>query len=245
MAAGDNYNNFSVWLELQRRNEEGGERAINRIPLFVTEIQIATAKSVPTIPVPFASVGTGKSETLAFDMGLASKTVSITGTLLNQRIFKNSGENDASSINAVLSPFEMAQLIHSYVDSRAAQDDQAMNKIIILIPSRVDTNFSPHSGTSETDNIDDLPVIPFTFENRRYDERFIRVANNFLPTALEIDESPIEAFTDMTQVDDLLGMTGFIRSFNTTFSGDQPNEVPFNLDFEIATVLAENPINSL
>ena len=32
MAAGDNYNNFSVWLELQRRNEEGGERAINRIP---------------------------------------------------------------------------------------------------------------------------------------------------------------------------------------------------------------------
>ena len=62
---------------------------------------------------------------------------------------------------------------------------------------------------------------------------------------MEIDESPVEAFTDMTQVDDLLGMTGFIRSFNTTFSGDQPNEVPFNLDFEIATVLAENPINSL
>ena len=244
MAVGDNYNNFSVWLELQRRNEEGGDRAINRIPLFVTEIQIATSKSVPTIPVPFAAVGTGKSETLAFDMGLASKTVSLTGTLLNQRIFKNSGE-DASVIDAVLSPFEMAQLIHSYVDSSAAQDDQAMNKIIILIPSRVDTNFVPHSSTSASDDINDLPVIPFTFENRQYDERFKRVANNYLPSALEVDESPVEAFTDMTLVDDLLGMTGFIRSFNTTFAGEQPNSVAFSLDFEIATVLAENPINSL
>ena len=244
MAVGDNYNNFSVWLELQRRNEEGGDRAINRIPLFVTEIQIATSKTVPTIPVPFASIATGKSETLAFDMGMASKNVSLTGTLLNQRIFKNSGE-DASVIEAVLSPFEMAQLIHSYVDSSAAQDDQAMNKIIILIPSRVDTNFTPHSSTSASDDINDLPVIPFTFDNRRYDESFKRVANNYLPSALEIDESPVGAFTDMTQVDDLLGMTGFIRSFNTTFAGEQPNSVAFNLDFEIATVLAENPINSL
>ena len=244
MAVGDNYNNFSVWLELQRRNEEGGDRAINRIPLFVTEIQIATSKTVPTIPVPFASIATGKSETLAFDMGMASKNVSLTGTLLNQRIFKNSGE-DASVIEAVLSPFEMAQLIHSYVDSSAAQDDQAMNKIIILIPSRVDTNFAPHSSTSASDDINDLPVIPFTFDNRRYDESFKRVANNYLPSALEIDESPVGAFTDMTQVDDLLGMTGFIRSFNTTFAGEQPNSVAFNLDFEIATVLAENPINSL
>jgi len=244
MAVGDNYNNFSVWLELQRRNEEGGDRAINRIPLFVTEIQIATSKTVPTIPVPFASIATGKSETLAFDMGMASKNVSLTGTLLNQRIFKNSGE-DASAIEAVLSPFEMAQLIHSYVDSSAAQDDQAMNKIIILIPSRVDTNFAPHSSTSASDDINDLPVIPFTFDNRRYDESFKRVANNYLPSALNIDESPVGAFTDMTQVDDLLGMTGFIRSFNTTFAGEQPNSVAFNLDFEIATVLAENPINSL
>ena len=245
MAVGDNYNNFSVWLELQRRNEEGGDRAINRLPLFVTEIQINTAKSVPTIPIPFASVATGQSETLAFDMGLASKSVSLTGTLLNQRIFKNSGENDASSLNAVLSPYEMAQLIHSYVDSSAAQDDQAINKLIILIPSRVDTNFLPHTNTSESDDLNDLPVIPFTFENRRYDEKFKRVANDYLPSAIEVNESPVGAFTDMNLVDDLLGMTGFIRSFNSTFSGDQPNTVPFNLDFEIATVLAENPINSL
>mgnify|MGYP003145795721 CR=1 FL=1 len=76
---------------------------------------------------------------------------------------------------------------------------------------------------------------------------FIRIdiRGYYLPSALEIDESPVGAFTDMTQVDDLLGMTGFIRSFNTTFSGEQLNSVAFNLDFEIATVLAENPINSL
>ena len=248
MAVGDNYNNFSVWLELQRRNEEGGDRAINRIPLFVTEIQIATTKTVPTIPVPFASVGTGKSETLAFDMGLASKNVSLTGTLLNQRIFKNSGE-DASVVEAVLSPFEMAQLIHSYVDSSAAQDDQAMNKIIILIPSRVDTNFAPHSSTSASDDINDLPVIPFTFENRRYDERFKRIINDKAESEIGVEnlvqETPVEFFTDVSNIDELPGMLGFIRSFNTGLSGEQPNTVNFTLEFEIATVLAENPINNL
>lgn len=242
----ESYNNFSVWLELQRRNEEGGDRAINRIPLFVTEVQINTTKTVPTIPVPFASVASGKSETLAFDMGMASKTISLTGTLLNQKLYKNSGENNASSISVILSPFEMAQLIHSYVDSSAAQDDQSMNKLIILIPSRVDTNFIPHNSTSETDSYKDLPLIPFTFENRRYDERFKRIVNDIIPnTIVDIDESPIEAFTDMSQLDDLIGTMGFIRSFNTTFAGEKPTEVGFTLDFEIATVLAENPINSL
>ena len=42
--------NFRVWLELQRRNEIGGDRAVNRIPLFVNEITIGTQKTVPTIP---------------------------------------------------------------------------------------------------------------------------------------------------------------------------------------------------
>lgn len=241
----ETYSNFSVWLELQRRNEEGGERAINRIPLFVTEVQINTAKSVPTIPVPFAAIGTGKSETLAFDMGMATKSVSLTGILLNQTIHKNTGEDESSNKQRVLTPFEMAQLIHSYVDSSAAQDDQAINKLIVLIPSRIDSNFDYHSGTSETDDYPDLPVIPFTFDNRRFDEKFKRVANEILPGFLELDETPPDAFTDVSTLDDMLGMTGFIRSFNTTLSGEQPSNVPFTLDFEVATVLSENPINSL
>ena len=249
MATSDSYSNFSVFLELQRRNEIGGDRAVNRIPLFVTEIGINTSKTVPTLPVPFASMATGKSETLAFDMGIANKAISLTGTLLNQRISKDTGEGSDSAKERILTPFEMAQLIHSYVDSSAAQDDQSMNKLIILMPSRIDTNFNYHTTDDETNDMSDLPLIPFTYENRRYDERFKRAANDFIDSTTGvsdlIDISPLSAFSDVSDVDEITGMSGFIRSFNTTFAGEQANAVPFTLEFEVAKVLAENPINNM
>ena len=249
MATSDSYNNFSVFLELQRRNEIGGDRAVNRIPLFVTEIGINTSKTVPTLPVPFASMATGKSETLAFDMGIANKAISLTGTLLNQRISKDTGEGSDSAKERILTPFEMAQLIHSYVDSSAAQDDQSMNRLIILMPSRIDTNFNYHTTDDETNDMSDLPLIPLTYENRRYDERFKRAANDFIDSTTGvsdlIDISPLSAFSDVSDVDEITGMSGFIRSFNTTFAGEQANAVPFTLEFEVAKVLAENPINSM
>ena len=249
MATSDSYNNFSVFLELQRRNEIGGDRAVNRIPLFVTEIGINTSKTVPTLPVPFASMATGKSETLAFDMGIANKAISLTGTLLNQRISKDTGEGSDSAKERILTPFEMAQLIHSYVDSSAAQDDQSMNRLIILMPSRIDTNFNYHTTDDETNDMSDLPLIPFTYENRRYDERFKRAANDFIDSTTGvsdlIDISPLSAFSDVSDIDEITGMSGFIRSFNTTFAGEQANAVPFTLEFEVAKVLAENPINSM
>ena len=48
MGVGDNYTNFSVWLELQRRNEEGGDRAINRMQRALEEIILEGPKT--TIP---------------------------------------------------------------------------------------------------------------------------------------------------------------------------------------------------
>ena len=255
MATSDSYSNFSVWLELQRRNEIGGDRAVNRIPLFVSEIGINTTKSVPTIPVPFASMATGKSETLAFDMGIAQKSISLTGVLLNQRVSKDTGESSASAKERTLSPFEMAQLIHSYVDSSAAQDDQSMNKLIILIPSRVNTNFDYHTPSStgligtDVRDTSGLPLIPFTYENRRYDERFKRAANDFFDSVTGdtnlLAMADTSAFSDVRNADELTGMMGFIRSFNTTFSGEEGNTVPFTLEFEVAKVLAENPINNM
>jgi hypothetical protein len=250
MATSDSYSNFSVWLELQRRNEIGGDRAVNRIPLFITEINIITTKTVPTIPVPFKAVFTGESETLAFDMGIAQKSISLTGVLLNQRVSKDSGENDGSPKERILSPFEMAQLIHSYVDSSAAQDDQSMNKLIILMPSRIDTNFEYHTAGDETKDISELPLIPFTFKNRRYDERFKRVFNDLVDNVTDnslvnLQETETSLFADVSSADELSGMSGFIRSFNTTFAGEQGNTVPFTLEFEVARVLSENPINSL
>ena len=242
---------FKVFLELARRAQvdDGTARAVNRIPLFVREIQVSTQKTVPTIPIPFAAVATGASETLAFDMGISSKTLSLSGVLLDQTISKDTQESDTSHKERILSCFELAQLIHSYVDSSQAQEDQTLNKLIILIPSRVDTNFEYHDATTETKDLDQLPLIPFTFENRRYDERFKRQINqqieNLTGTSDLINLSPTSAFTDISDLDEIPGMSGFIQSFDTTFSGEQPNSVEFNLNFEVATVIADNPVNNL
>jgi len=242
---------FKVFLELARRAQvdDGTARAVNRIPLFVREIQVSTQKTVPTIPIPFAAVATGASETLAFDMGISTKTLSLSGVLLDQTISKDTQESDTSRKERILSCFELAQLIHSYVDSSQAQEDQNLNKLIILIPSRVDTNFDYHDATTETKDLDQLPLIPFTFDNRRYDERFKRQINQQIENLTGVSDlvslTTISAFTDISELDEIPGMSGFIQSFDTTFSGEQPNSVEFSLNFEVATVIADNPVNNL
>ena len=99
---------FKVFLELARRAQvdDGTARAVNRIPLFVREIQVSTQKTVPTIPIPFAAVATGASETLAFDMGISTKTLSLSGVLLDQTISKDTQESDTSRKERILSCFD-------------------------------------------------------------------------------------------------------------------------------------------
>ena len=106
---------LNVILELQRRNDFGsGDARINRIPLYVTEITIATNKTVPNIGVPFSGAVRGESTNLAFDMGLAQKTLSIQGVLLEQSIKKKT-HKDESTKDVTMTAFELAQLLHSYV----------------------------------------------------------------------------------------------------------------------------------
>ena len=225
---GENFANFQVFLELQRRNDEGLNQAghANRIPLLVDSITINTSKTVMNMGVPFSGAVTGESLNLAFDTGMAQKTVNLSGTLLGQRIVKKRDGEAAKDIK--MTSFELAQLIHSYVDSSTFQDDQSLNKLIILIPSRVDHSFSYRSAGDETADLLDLPKIPFTFKNRGYDNRFTS------------QDSNSEFFAPFVEQEDSIGLMGFIRSFNTTITGAEFPAVQFTLDFEEAFVLAEN-----
>ena len=225
---GENFANFQVFLELQRRNDEGLNQAghANRIPLMVDSITINTSKTVMNMGVPFSGAVTGESLNLAFDTGMAQKTVNLSGTLLGQRIVKKRDGEAAKDIK--MTSFELAQLIHSYVDSSTFQDDQSLNKLIILIPSRVDHSFSYRSAGDETAELLDLPKIPFTFKNRGYDNRFTS------------QDSNSEFFAPFVEQEDSIGLMGFIRSFNTTITGAEFPAVQFTLDFEEAFVLAEN-----
>jgi hypothetical protein len=227
--SGENFANFQVFLELQRRNDKGIDQSgnVNRIPLMVDTITINTSKTVLNMGVPFSGAVTGESLNLAFDTGMAQKTVNITGQLLGQTISKQRDGESAKSRK--MTSFELAQLIHTYVDSSSFQDDQSLNKIVILLPSRVNHAFEYRDAADENKDLLDLPRIPFTFKNRGYDNVFTSQGSND------------EYYASWTGSEaDSIGLMGFIRSFNTTMSGAEFPAVGFTLDFEEAYVLAEN-----
>ena len=228
---------FNVFLELQRRNDQGTDIQTNRIPLLVTEVGISTNKTVPNMGIPFSGAVRGESTNLAFDVGLAQKTVSLTGILLDQEITKNS---DGTAKTVTLTSFEMAQLIHSYVDSSAFQDDQSMNKLLIFYPSRVDNTFSYRKDGSSVDynptnypDDDQLPRIPFNWKNRAYDNSQTFFSGNTL-------EEPSTVFDALEKHKNQIGLTGFIRSFTSTIAGEQYPSINFTLEFEEAKVIADN-----
>jgi hypothetical protein len=226
--SGEAFNNFKVYLELQRRNEVG-TGYFNRIPLFVDSVSISTSKMVANVPVPFSGAVRGESLNLAFDVGQATKSVNMSGMLLGQHIKKKKNTDIDSEREVNLTSFEMAQLIHSYVDASSFQDDQNMSRLVILIPSRIDHDFAYHNGTEDADkDISELELIPFTWKNRGYDNDFASIGTN------------AKYFTPYNSETSTVALTGFIRSFNTTMSGAEFPSVGFTLDFEEAMVLADN-----
>tara|TARA_R100001509_G_scaffold151761_1_gene111442 strand:- start:1638 stop:2354 length:717 start_codon:yes stop_codon:yes gene_type:complete len=232
---GENFNNFKVFLELQRRNDEGmNDGAVNRIPLFVDNLGITTSKSVMAIPVPFSGAIQGESLNLAFDVGMAQKTINMSGQLLGQTIVKKRDGSAAKTVK--MTSYEMAQLIHSYVDSSTFQDDQNMNKLIVLGPTRVGFNFDYHAGAENAD-VSDLKMMPFSWKTRGYDNSFTRYDYD----AEAGTGANSEWFTPYTGAEEVsVGITGFIQNFNTTMDGSTFPAVGFTMDFTEAFVLSEN-----
>ena len=150
---------------------------------------------------------------------------------------------------------EVAQLIHSYVDSSFRQDQQNMSKLVFLYPSRVNKYFMYHhtineftladyqvnqtqSGSDRTESIiqngtingytdvADLPLIPFNFNARRQDNEGV--------TSFFEDSFP-DPISPSTGVANSQALSGVIQNFDTTF--DMNPYVTFSLSFKIATSL--------
>ena len=220
---------FNVYLQLASRGSTPNNFKTNRIGLLCNSISISTAKTVPSFPIPFSGTITGESTTLALDLGMASKSISLSGILHEQYIWKSwdTGQGNAYRMTS----FELAQLIHSYVDSSGVQSDQSLNELIILIPSRIDSSFKYYTATGgNTENlpIDQLPLIPFSFHNRDKDMEdtlTIGMSKNF-PEPISNDKEQ-------------KGVRGFISSFGTEMAGESFPEVGFTLEFTEALVVGE------
>lgn len=248
----------------------------NRIALKADNITISTSKVVPSLPIPFSGMISGESTNVGVDLGMCTKTISLSGIITEQTIEKayplnsidiagaktaldrksttdtnpDTGgpysvtsytgtspneltqENNFDIVTVDMTAHEVAQLIHSYVDSSMIQRQQNLNELIILIPSYVSKYWLYHDDTIATDatrDVDSATMIPFSFSVRDFGKDGAKLDNFGVAEGSTVFP---DAFSSNG---DAAGLTGFIRSFSTPFVGGQPF-VEFNLDFEVAFI---------
>ena len=219
-----------VMLELARRavnKDLSTDLETNRIGLLAQSITISTNKQSLAIPVPFSGVVRGEATTVNMDMGIASKTITIDGIIMEQEIRKDNSAGETGLVK--MTPFEIAQLLHSYVDSSALHEDQSISKLIILYPSRVDGNFETRGLDDKEEN--ELPLLSFNWGNRQYD----------VPSWTRL-ETPFSDIVDDTK--NIQGFTGFIDTFSTVHDGSQYPAISFNLTFTQASTVLSDFINA-
>ena len=227
------FNHF-VFLQLGNRSDDEGDFELNRVGLFVDELSISTSKNIPSMPVPLSGVIRGESTNLALDLGMTTKNISLSGVLKEQSIKKKTADmKDATVVSdgtasRILTSYEIAQLIHSYVDSSFRQGDQNFNRLFFFYPSRVDKNFNYHtvssSGDGATLDLNQLPLLPFTFATREMDNDNVEAFGSIFPDILTTDANPT-------------ALEGFIRSFSTQISGATIPTISFTLEFEVAKIV--------
>lgn len=253
-------NTHYVFLDLSSRSSFSDDAntstqesfSSNRIALKCDNVSISTAKNIMSFPTPAVGIATGESVSLGLDLGMATKSISLSGIITEQNITKQFSPNDlpenevdptdsnntytdadGKRCTVFMTAQEVAQLIHSYVDSSFMQPNQNLNKLNILIPSRVGPNWTYHdesaSGESLTvgskTSVEDAPLVPFNYGVRdkgasELDAKFSLPISRF--------PKPINTSVNITE-----GVAGFVRSFDTTLVGGQPF-VEFNMQFEIA-----------
>ena len=217
---------FYVYLKL--KNFKGTDISINTIPLRATSVSISVDKTIPAFPIPLSGLATGESVTAALDLGMSNKRVSVTGVIKDTQIKRRFGKTTTETVtNVTLTAEEVAQIIASSVDSTGIAVNQAVDEIVILIPSNVDSNFVDRdSRISNGDAVDGIgsrgDLIPFNFRARGDAGE---LDNRNVPTR--------SAFPD-TRTD--TGMRGYIASFNHTLSSES-TDIEFALEFTVAAVL--------
>tara|TARA_R110002051_G_scaffold315369_2_gene393663 strand:+ start:104 stop:814 length:711 start_codon:yes stop_codon:yes gene_type:complete len=219
-----------VMLELARRavNENlSTDLQTNRIGLLAESITISTNKQSLAVPVPFSGVIRGEATTLNMDLGIASKQITIDGIIIEQSIKKDNTTGATEMVK--MTSFEIAQLLHSYIDSSALHEDQSISKLIILYPSRVDGDFESRGLDDKEEN--ELPLISFNWGNRQYD----------VPSWTRL-ETPFSKIIDDAK--DIPGVTGFIDTFSTTHVGTEYPAITFNLTFTQASTILSDFINA-
>ena len=229
-----------VYLKLQSNTDNSD--TVNVIPLKANSVSISVSKTIPSFAIPLSGVATGESITAALDLGMAQKTISVQGIILDETITKTI---DGSPKPLKFTAHEIAQMIASGVDSTGFAKNQAINELVVKIPSLVASDYNyigtcsnsaylnktdceANSGTwtttaGDSSTREDGRNIPFTFASRGSNDE---LDNLGVP-------AKISSFPDK---DTDTGLTGFIRSFSCDISGEA-YELTFSLEFETAIIV--------
>jgi hypothetical protein len=250
----------------------------NRIALKCDTIGIDTAKNVLAFPVPGSGFLTGESQAVGIDLGMATKSIQLDGIITEQMVQKNFnggsfGDTDGNLTSATdfshgrnttnngstgyvsvkMTPHEIAQLIHSHVDSSIIQPHQNLNELVFLIPSFVGIDYhyqgscsiAAHTNRKACEDAGgtwtpiaanagavtalepaDGKLVPFNWGVRYRGAQGNELDNKY--TIINTSKYADPYVTD----GDVSGVKGFVRSFNTSFS-EQPY-ITFSLTFEVA-----------
>ena len=231
---------MSVYLKLQSNDDDS--LTVNTIPLKANSVSISVSKTIPAFQIPLSGVATGESITAALDLGMANKTISVQGVILDETITKTI---NGTSTGRKFTAHEIAQMIASGVDSTGFAKNQAINELVVIIPSLVASDYNyigtcsnsaylnktdceANSGTwtataTDSSTRENGRNIPFTFASRGSNDE---LDNLGVP-------AKISSFPDK---DTDTGLTGFIRSFSCDLSGEA-YELSFSLEFETAIIV--------
>ncbi len=206
-----------VYLKTNAFDSVNGNQ-VDTIPLKVATIGISVSRTIPAIPIPLSSIARGESETVAIDLGMASKEITINGVITSGTIRRShtttgtTPENQvATSVN--MTAIEMAQLIASGVDSSGLAKYQNFNELVILYESNINENYIER-GSPER--------IPFTFASRG--------------DALQLDNSRVALPSNFPTSQTSTGLSGFISQFSFTIDAESPEDVTFDMSFTVARI---------
>jgi hypothetical protein len=212
----------TVYLKIAKHS--GSSASIDTIPLNVTSVSVSVDKQIPAFPIPLSGLATGESQTAALDLGMSSKRISLQGFINETTIRRTHKETGGTADTLTFTPQEVAQLIASGVDSTGLAEYQAINELVILIPSKVNENYVDRGKAADasiTTNGTLTENIPLSF----------RARGN--PNELDnIGVSSSLAFPTTTSG----GVKGFIQQFGFELSAESV-DISFNLEFVVALIL--------
>ena len=107
-------NEHNVFLKLQAFDAADG-LSINTIPLKAESVDFTTDKTIPTFPIPLSGAITGEATTIALDLGMSNKTVSVKGVITEQTITKKHGTGLQPLIKTIIKLLKDKYPLHGEV----------------------------------------------------------------------------------------------------------------------------------